>query len=112
MENNVIAEHAIKNSHEFDWDDPKILNKEGHVQKRLFAESTFIKKFKERTINKQKETEMWQSTYDTLLPYICKFETSFQTLPPVRSVKLPSVRRLSDVHYKLHIGCGQLDRRH
>lgn len=67
---NAIKEHMITYSHDFDWNNIKILNKEDNHRKRLIAEMAHIKKHNKYTINRQQDTQEWNTIYNTLLTYI------------------------------------------
>lgn len=61
----VVSEHRLNFDHEFDWSNPSVLHKENHRKKREIAEMYFIKKLNS-TINLQKDTENFSTTYDCL----------------------------------------------
>jgi len=67
----VITEHRIEFNHDFDWDNPKILDKEKHYQIRLMSEMTNIKSQK-NAINLQSDTECNMHTSSEILNKIHK----------------------------------------
>jgi len=62
----VITEHRLENNHEFDWDNPKILDKEKFYFKRLLSEMISIKSQK-KALNLQSDTELLPTTYVEIL---------------------------------------------
>jgi len=64
--NSVITEHRIEMNHEFDWDNPSILDKEKLYYKRLISEMVHIKTHN-NSINLQSDTEVLQHVYVEIL---------------------------------------------
>jgi len=62
----VIAEHTLKYSHSFDWDNIKILDSEPNYYKRLTSEMLHIKE-QTNGINSQKDTELLDDCYTEIL---------------------------------------------
>jgi len=62
----VISEHRLGNNHEFDWDNPKILDREKFYYKRLISEMINIKT-QNNALNLQSDTELLQPTYVEIL---------------------------------------------
>jgi len=62
----LITEHRINNNHEFNWDNPDILDKEKYYYKRLISEMINIKSQK-NALNIQSDTELLQQTYVKIL---------------------------------------------
>jgi len=62
----VITEHRIDKNHEFDWDNPKILDREKYYYKRLVSEMINIKSQK-NSLNMQTDTEHLQQSYIEIL---------------------------------------------
>jgi len=62
----VITEHRIEFDHDFDWENPRILDVEKHYQKRLISEMINIKTQK-KAINLQSDTECLQYAYVEIL---------------------------------------------
>jgi len=62
----VITEHRINNNHEFNWDNPEILDKEKYYYRRLISEMINIKSQK-NVLNMQSDTELLQQTYVKIL---------------------------------------------
>jgi len=60
----VITEHRLEKNHEFDWDNPEILDREKY--RRLISEMINIKSQK-NTLNMQSDTELLQQTYVEIL---------------------------------------------
>jgi len=65
----VVTNHRLSEEHDFKWDEPIILHKEGNRRKREIAEMFFIKKFmKTKTsLNLQRDTENLNPTYDRII---------------------------------------------
>lgn len=53
----MITDHRPKEGHEFDWDNVKILGKEGNYFKRYVSEIMFMKK-NDRHLKKTRKYEM------------------------------------------------------
>jgi len=53
----VITEHRLKHSHEFDWENIVILDKEVQFNKRIISEIIYIKK-QNKGLNLQHDTEL------------------------------------------------------
>jgi len=68
----VITEYRIEFDHDFDWENPKILDIEKHYQKRLMSEMININKAQKKTINLQSDTECLQYAYIEILNKIHK----------------------------------------
>jgi len=62
----VITEHRLEKNHEFDWDNPEILDREKYYYRRLISEMINIKSQK-NTINTQSDIELLQQTYVEIL---------------------------------------------
>jgi len=62
----VITEHRLEYNHEFDWENPVILDNEKQYYKRLISEMINIKTQK-NTINLQSDTELLQQPYLEIL---------------------------------------------
>jgi len=62
----VITEHRINNNHEFNWNNPQILDKEKYYYRRLISEIINIKSQK-NALNMQSDTELLQQTYVEIL---------------------------------------------
>jgi len=58
----VITEHRINNNHEFNWDNPEILDKEKYYYRKLISEMINIKSQK-NALNMQSDDELLQQTY-------------------------------------------------
>jgi len=58
----VITEHRLECNHDFDWDNPTILDKEKQYYRRLISEMINIK-IHSGTINLQSDTELLQQLY-------------------------------------------------
>jgi len=67
----VISEHRLGSNHEFDWENPIILDKEKHYYRRLISEMINIKTHN-NTINLQTDTELLQQSYLEILNRIKK----------------------------------------
>jgi len=67
----VITEHRLEYDHEFDWENPIILDIEKHYNKRLLSEMINIKTQK-KTINLQTDTECLQYAYIDILNKLYK----------------------------------------
>ncbi|KYN24384.1 hypothetical protein ALC57_04021 [Trachymyrmex cornetzi] len=61
----VITEHKLQTSHDFDWDNIKILNKENNWNKRLLSEMIYIKKQK-HGLNLQNDMFLLDPLYESL----------------------------------------------
>ena len=64
----VISEHRIKNNHDFNRENVKILDNEPNYFKRLVSEMIHIKK-EDNTINKQTDTTNLNAIYDKYINY-------------------------------------------
>ncbi|KYN15935.1 hypothetical protein ALC57_11828 [Trachymyrmex cornetzi] len=64
-QSSVITEHRLQTSHDFDWDNIKILDKESIWNKRLLSEMIHIKKQK-HGLNLQNDTHSMDPLYDSL----------------------------------------------
>jgi len=62
----VISEHKLEFNHDFDWNNPSILDREGKYYRRLVAEMAYIK-MHNNTINLQTDTELLQHSYYEIL---------------------------------------------
>jgi len=62
----VITNHRLEFQHDFDWDNPSILDKEEKYYKRLISEMINIKTHK-KAINLQSDTELLQQSYSEIL---------------------------------------------
>jgi len=62
----LITEHKINNNHEFNWDNPEILDKEKYYYRRLKSEMINIKSQK-NALNMQSDIELLQQTYVEIL---------------------------------------------
>jgi len=62
----VITEHKLEYNHEFDWENPVILDNEKQYYKRLILEMINIKTQK-NTINLQPDTALLQQPYLEIL---------------------------------------------
>jgi len=62
----LITEHKLKFGHEFDWDNPKIVDKEKQYYRRLISEMINIKSQK-NVINLQAKTELLPQSYVEIL---------------------------------------------
>jgi len=62
----VVTEHRLEKDHDFDWDNPKILDKEKFYFKRLISEMINIKSQK-KALNIQSDTENLPTTYVEIL---------------------------------------------
>jgi len=58
----VITEHRLKYSHEFDWKNVGILDRERYLSKRLILEMLYIKHQK-NSLNLQSDTEYLDGTF-------------------------------------------------
>jgi len=58
----VISNHRLKNNHEFNWGETRILDKELSYTKRLVSEMIFIKR-QNNGLNKQSDTELLSDAY-------------------------------------------------
>jgi len=58
----VITEHGLGCNHDFDWDNPIILDKEKQYYRRLISEMINIRIHSD-TINLQSDTELLQHSY-------------------------------------------------
>jgi len=67
----VISEHRLEFKHEFDWNNPSILDREDKYYRRLIAEMVYIK-MHNNTINLQTDTELLQHSYCEILNRIQK----------------------------------------
>jgi len=62
VKHSVITEHRLQFNHDFDWDNPTILDKEKRYYRRLISEMINIKTHS-NTINLQSDTELLQHAY-------------------------------------------------
>jgi len=62
----VISEHRLKNNHEFDWDNPMVLDRDKFYYRRLISEMINIKT-QNNALNLQSDTEFLQPTYVEIL---------------------------------------------
>jgi len=62
----VVTEHRLENNHEFDWDNPTILDKDKLYYRRLISEMIYIKSHN-NSINLQSDTEVLQHAYVEIL---------------------------------------------
>jgi len=62
----VITEYRLDKNHEFDWDNPEILDKERYYYKRLISEMINIKS-QRNALNMQPDTELLQQIYIEIL---------------------------------------------
>jgi len=62
VNHSVITEHRLQFNHDFDWDNPTILDKEQRYYRRLISEMISIKTHS-NTINLQSDTELLQNSY-------------------------------------------------
>jgi len=62
----VVTEHRLGNNHEFNWDNPIILDKDKLYYRRLISEMIYIKSHN-NSINLQSDTEVLQHTYVEIL---------------------------------------------
>jgi len=62
----VITNHRLEFHHDFDWDNPSILDRENKYYKRLISEMINIKTQK-NAINLQSDTELLQQSYSEIL---------------------------------------------
>jgi len=67
----VLTEHRLGSNHEFDWENPTILDKEKQYYRRLISEMINIKTHN-NTINLQSDTELLQQSYLEILSKIKK----------------------------------------
>ncbi|KYN19622.1 hypothetical protein ALC57_08098 [Trachymyrmex cornetzi] len=65
QQRSVIAEHRLEYSHEFDWNNIKILDEENMLDKRLTSEMIYIQKQKNSS-NMQTDTELLNKNYECL----------------------------------------------
>ncbi|KYN27905.1 hypothetical protein ALC57_02691 [Trachymyrmex cornetzi] len=64
-QSSVITEHRLQTSHDFNWDNIKILDKEKFWNKRMLSEMIHIKKQKYR-LNLQNDTYKLDPLYESL----------------------------------------------
>jgi len=62
----VITKHRLEFNHEFEWDNPIILDKEKQYYKRLISEMIYIK-LQNNSINLQTDTEVLEHVYVEIL---------------------------------------------
>ena len=55
--------------YEFDWNNIKILHKENSLYKRVFAEIVYIKKEKEKSLNKITDTDSYSNSYNVIIDF-------------------------------------------
>ena len=55
--------------YEFDWNNIKILHKENSLYKRVFAEIVYIKKEKEKSLNKITDTDSYSNAYNVIIDF-------------------------------------------
>jgi len=67
----VITKHRLDSNHDFDWENPIILDKEKQYYRRLISEMINIKT-QNNTINLQSNTELLQQSYFKILNRIKK----------------------------------------
>jgi len=67
----VITEHRIEFNHDFEWDNPIILDKEKQYYRRLTSEMIYIK-LQNNSLNLQTETEALEHVYVEILNRIKK----------------------------------------
>jgi len=63
----VITEHRQELSHDFDWDNIKILDEENNYNKRLLSEIIFIHKQNNDLNKKKNDAEFLDPTYTALI---------------------------------------------
>lgn len=68
----ALAHHAIHNNHKFDFDDVKILEREGIYRKRMLLEELHIKSSRNCVNFKSQETRNVNDIYMPLLESIGK----------------------------------------
>jgi len=68
-EYSVITEHRIERNHDFDWDNPEILDQEQNYYKRIISEMIHIKSQK-NSINLNSDTEYLDGSYFDILDRI------------------------------------------
>jgi len=61
-----VTEHKLNYNHDFDWENPVILDKEKYYYKRLISEMINIKSQK-NALNMQFDTELLQQSYVEIL---------------------------------------------
>jgi len=62
----VITEHRLKHSHDFDWENMKILDIEVHFNKELISKMIIIKK-QSKCLNLQRDTELLDPIYSDII---------------------------------------------
>jgi len=62
----VITQHRLEFNHEFEWDNPIILDKEKQYYKRLISEMIYIK-LQNNSLNLQTDTEVLEHVYVEIL---------------------------------------------
>jgi len=67
----VISEHKIEFNHDFDWNNPSILDREDKYYRKLISEMVYIK-MHNNAINLQTDTELLQHFYHEILNRIQK----------------------------------------
>jgi len=67
----VITEHRMNFNHEFEWENPRILDKETQYYRRLISEMIFIK-LQNNSLNLQTDTEVLEHVYVEILNRIKK----------------------------------------
>jgi len=70
----VITEHRLKFSHDFDWENVEILDKEVYFNKRLISEMIYIKK-QQKGLNLQKDTELLDPIYSDIIGVSSNLDT-------------------------------------
>jgi len=62
----VISEHRLEKNHEFDWDNPMVLDRDKFYYRRLISEMINIKT-QNNALNLQSDTEFLQPAYVEIL---------------------------------------------
>jgi len=62
----VISEHRLENNHEFDWDNPMVLDRDKFYYRRLISEMINIKT-QNNALNLQSDTKFLQPAYVEIL---------------------------------------------
>jgi len=67
----VITNHRMEFNHDFEWENPIILDKETHYYRRLISEMIFIK-LQNNSLNLQTDTEVLEHVYVEILNKVNK----------------------------------------
>lgn len=62
IQRSIITDHRIEFSHDFDWNNVKILDKQQSLSKRLISEMVYIKKQKS-SLSLQSDIELLDNAY-------------------------------------------------